>query len=80
MERVEGLPGVEFVAATLLIPMQGMAIDMPFAIEGRAPANGKFEGDEQWRFVSPHYFEALRVPLLRGRTFDPRDTGKSSMW
>jgi putative ABC transport system permease protein len=77
MERVEGLPGVEFAAATLLIPMQGMAIDMPFTIEGRAPANTKFEGDEQWRFVSPHYFEALHVPLLRGRTFDPRDIGKS---
>jgi predicted permease len=77
MERVEGLPGVEFAAATLLIPMQGMAIDMPFTIEGRVPVNTKFEGDEQWRFVSPHYFEALHVPLLRGRTFDPRDIGKS---
>jgi putative ABC transport system permease protein len=76
-ERVEGLPGVEFAAAALVIPMQGTAIDLPFTIEGRAPANGKYEGDEQWRFVSPHYFEALRIPLLRGRTFDPRDTGKS---
>jgi predicted permease len=77
MERVEALPGVEFAAASLVIPMQGTAIDLPFTIAGRAPANGKFEGDEQWRFVSPHYFEALRIPLLRGRTFDRRDTGKS---
>jgi len=76
-ERIEGLPGVEFAAATLLIPMQGTSIDLPFTIEGRAPAQGKYEGDEQWRFVSPHYFEALRIPLLRGRTFDRRDTGKS---
>ncbi len=77
MERIEGLPGVEFAAAALVIPMQGTAIDLPFTVEGRAPAKGKFEGDEQWRFVSPHYFEALHIPLLRGRTFDPRDTGKS---
>ncbi len=76
-ERIEGLPGVEFAAATLVIPMQGAAIDLPFIIEGRAPANGKYEGDEQWRFVSPHYFEALHIPLLRGRAFDQRDTGKS---
>jgi putative ABC transport system permease protein len=77
MERVEGLPGIEFAAAGLVIPLQGTAVDLPFTIDGRAPANGKSEGDEQWRFVSPHYFEAFRIPLLRGRTFDRRDTGKS---
>ena len=76
-ERIEALPGVEFAAAGVQLPMQGAAIDLPFVIEGRTPANGKAEGDEQWRFVSPHYFEALRVPLLRGRTFDRRDVGKA---
>jgi len=77
MEKIESLPGVEFASAALVIPMQGNAIDMPFTVDGRAPAQGKYEGDEQWRFVSPHYFETLHIPLLRGRTFDPRDTGKS---
>jgi predicted permease len=51
---------------------------MPFSIEGRPPKQGgKWEGDEQWRFVSPHYLEALRVPLLRGRFFNRQDTGNS---
>jgi putative ABC transport system permease protein len=77
MEKIESLPGVEFASAALVIPMQGNAIDMPFTVDGRAPAQGKYEGDEQWRFVSPHYFEALHIPLLRGRTFDRRDTAKS---
>ena len=77
-DRLESLPGVEFAAAELILPMQGKAIDMPFSVEGRAPAiNGKWEGDEQWRFVSPHYFEALRIPVLRGRSIDRRDVGKS---
>ena len=76
-ERIEGLPGVEFASAALVIPMGGSAIDLPFIIEGRVPAQGKFEGDDQWRFVSSHYFEALHIPLLHGRTFDRRDTGKS---
>jgi putative ABC transport system permease protein len=76
-ERIENLPGVEFAAAALVIPMGGNAIDLPFIIEGRVPAQGKYEGDDQWRFVSAHYFEALHIPLLRGRTFDRRDTGKS---
>jgi putative ABC transport system permease protein len=76
-ERIESLPGVEFAAAALVVPLQGSAIDLPFTIDGRAPAQGKFEGDEQWRFVSPHYFEALHMPLLRGRTIDRHDTEKS---
>jgi len=76
-ERIESVPGVEFASAALVIPMGGNAIDLPFTIDGRAPAHGKYEGDEQWRFVSTHYFEALHIPLLRGRTFDRRDTSKS---
>ena len=76
-ERIESLPGVEFASAALVIPMAGSAIDLPFTIDGRPPAQDKYEGDEQWRFVSPHYFEALHIPLLRGRTFDRRDTAKS---
>jgi putative ABC transport system permease protein len=77
-DRIESLPGVEFAAAALVIPMGGSAIDLPFIIEGRVPAQGKYEGDDQWRFVSSHYFEALHIPLLRGRNFDRRDTSNSA--
>ncbi|MGA3203958.1 MAG: ABC transporter permease, partial [Bryobacteraceae bacterium] len=76
-QQIESLPGVEFAAAAIAVPMQGPSFDLIFVIEGRAPANGRYEGDEQWRYVSPHYFEAFHIPLLRGRTFDRRDTGKS---
>ncbi|HLX46222.1 MAG TPA: ABC transporter permease [Bryobacteraceae bacterium] len=77
MERIEGLPGVAFAACTVVLPGQ-MGLDLPFSIEGRAPKiNGKWEGDEQWRFASPHYFDALRIPVLRGRAIDRRDTGQS---
>jgi putative ABC transport system permease protein len=76
-ERIESLPGVTFAASAVALPAQ-IGIDFPFSIEGRAPKiNGKWEGDEQWRFVSPHYFEALKIPLLRGRVFDRRDTDQS---
>lgn len=78
-ERIEALPGVQFAGSTVSLPMGDANVDLPFSIEGRQPKQGdKWEGDEQWRFVSAHYFEALRIPLLRGRLFNLRDTGKSS--
>lgn len=77
--RIEALAGVQFAAAAALLPMDGSDMDLPFSVEGREPKmNGKWERYEQWRFVSPHYFEALRIPLLRGRDFDLRDDGTSA--
>jgi len=78
-DRIEALPGVQFAGSVVALPMSDAEIDLPFTIVGRAPKEGaKLEGDEQWRCVSPHYFEALRIPLLRGRLFDLRDTGKAT--
>jgi len=75
-EHIETLPGVQAAAATVMLPVEG-GIDLPFIIEGHPPTNGTYNGDEQWRFVSPHYFSAFRIPLMRGRAFDLRDTGES---
>jgi putative ABC transport system permease protein len=76
-DQLEALPGVRAAAATVALPAEG-GIDLPFTIEGIPPAKGDlYNGDHQWRFVGPHYFSALKVPLLRGRAFDRRDTGNS---
>jgi putative ABC transport system permease protein len=75
--RLESLPGVEAAAATLSLPLSGINIDLPFTIAGRTPPKGVYEGDEQWRAISPHYFSALRAPLLRGRAFRESDSGTS---
>ncbi|SPF50825.1 conserved membrane hypothetical protein [Candidatus Sulfopaludibacter sp. SbA4] len=64
--RAEGIPGVESAALASTLPLFGQQ-DMIFDI-GRAPLKDfKFSGDVQWRFVSSHYFEVLRIPLLAGR-------------
>jgi putative ABC transport system permease protein len=76
-ERIESLPGVQAAAATVMLPVEG-GVDLPFSIEGRPPVKGGlYNGDEQWRFISPHYFTAFHIPLLRGRMFDERDSGSS---
>ncbi len=77
-ERLEGLPGVLAAAPAICLPVQNYGIDLPFNIEGRAPGNSPYHGDEFWRYVGPHYFSALKIPLLRGRVFDQRDTGPAT--
>lgn len=77
-DRIQALPGVLVASCAVSVPMDQVGIDMPFSIMGRTPKiNGKWEGDEYWRFVSPGYFETLRVPLLHGRYFNRMDTGKT---
>lgn len=77
VQRIEGLPGAQAATATIMLPIEG-GIDLPFLIEGRPPdKGGLYTGDEQWRAMSAHYLRTFRIPLLRGRAFDDRDTGKS---
>jgi predicted permease len=78
VQHVEGLPGVEAAAAAVALPVGGH-IDLPFSIIGKPPAKGNdYNGDEQYRFASPHYFRVFRIPLLRGRVFAETDVGNST--
>jgi predicted permease len=77
VRRLEALPGVEAAGAALALPST-IGIDMPFNITGKPPAKGEtYNGDEQWRFVSPHYFQAFHIPVLRGRAFRESDVSNS---
>lgn len=76
-DRIQVLPGVNAVGCAVMLPVEGSSIDLPFSIQGRQPKEGQWEGDEYWRFVSPGYFEALRIPVLRGRLFARTDTASS---
>jgi predicted permease len=77
VRRIEALPGVESAAVNAMLPGE-CCVDLPFNIVGKAPTEGQYNGDEQWRPISPHYFRAFHVSLLRGRVFGETDVANSA--
>jgi predicted permease len=73
--RLEGIPSVQSATSAIMLPLDGDDVDLPFNIEGRPAPKGGYDGDEEWRSVSSHYFHALQIPLLRGRVFSESDSG-----
>src|SRR5579862_3494586 len=71
-QRIQNLPGVEAVAASCCMPLEG-GYGLPFDIEGRPLTNGPFTGGAGWRNISPGYFSAYRIPLIHGRDFTELD-------
>jgi predicted permease len=70
LERIRAIPGVESAALSLGLPYQRI-LNMGTRIVGASGAPGDFVSSTA-TYVSPGYFEALRLPLLSGRTL--RDT------
>lgn len=73
LERVRALPGVVSVAAGKNIPFDLEEWDSSFHLTGHAPDPPGKEPSAEVSVVSPDYFRALGIPLLRGRSFGPAD-------
>jgi predicted permease len=72
-DRLLALPGVESAGAINALPVVEGAGDTRVHAAKDPPANeGEWRGAPV-RTVTAGYFEAMRIPLLRGRTFDARD-------
>ncbi len=75
LTRVRALPGVRTANLSTTLPGQGQYEDDAYAIHEDPPL-AKGQGlDADVRWVDPGYFAALRIPLLRGRTFLPQERG-----
>lgn len=66
-ERLRNIPGVEAVAETGTLQIDGGRWSEPFTPSGQPERNINFNA------VSPEYFRALRIPLVRGREFTARE-------
>ena len=73
LERVRNVPGVEAAAMTTALPLSQVESAMSFRVDGKAGPPPGSEPIANWRSVSPDYFRALGVPLLRGRAFTEQE-------
>jgi putative ABC transport system permease protein len=75
LDRVRAIPGVEVASlAGGGLPLRGDLRTVDFGIPGRElPRNTDIALNQ----ISPDYFQALKVPLLRGRLFADADTQNS---
>jgi putative ABC transport system permease protein len=77
-DRVAALPGVQAVGAISYLPLTGgLASRDAFKIVGQpAPKPGQEPGVEV-RVITPTYFQAMGIPLLKGRLLNERDVKES---
>ena len=76
LDRISGLPGVVAVGASQSLPIQGDYL-LGFNIQGRPPVPPEEAKSTNYYAVTPDYFKAMGIPLIRGRLFTDRDKGKS---
>lgn len=67
------LPGVRAVGFTTDLPLDGWNIGQPFEIVGDLPTDPSSRRSAHYQMVSPGYFDALGITVLKGRAFNERD-------
>jgi putative ABC transport system permease protein len=77
LERIEHLPGVRSAGSANYLPMSRIGAGDSFEIEGRPVTRPEDQRTSVVSVVGGHYFEAMGIPLLRGRLPGPADTEKT---
>jgi putative ABC transport system permease protein len=77
LEKIKALPGVASVGGINHLPLEGDLWDTGFEIEGRAKPRPGEVPDAVYRIVLPGYFEAMRLPVKRGRSITYRDNANA---
>ena len=73
LERIERLPGVRSAGYVNVLPFSTYDRGGTLFIDGSPPAEPGREPSVSYRVISPRYLEALKIPVIEGRTFDSRD-------
>jgi len=72
LPEIASLPGVTFAGVTHVLPFTGDYV-LGVLFEGRPPAKPSEVPSINYYAVSPGYFQAMGIPLKRGRSFTSND-------
>ena len=69
VDTISDMPGVTAVAASTALPLAGSVSGTGFSIEGHPRGEDGLPPVHRFEHAAPGYFEAMRIPLIAGRTF-----------
>jgi putative ABC transport system permease protein len=78
VDRIKALPGVEGAGAITNLPLSGANDSTSFIIEGREPSPDGKAPLTEYRSITPDYFRAMGIGLVKGRFFDETDQPNTS--
>lgn len=73
-DRFEHIPSVSAAGGVTALPLSELWAWGPINVEGRIPPPGENFINADERIVAGQYFEAMQIPLIRGRLFNDTDT------
>lgn len=77
LPEIRALPGVASAGYTSFLPIVAQGGLWPVSIPGQEQNTDIALHQASLRFITPGYFETMRVPLLRGRAVTDSDTDKT---
>jgi putative ABC transport system permease protein len=73
LERIQAIPSVQGVALANVLPAGGWSPTVPFLIDHAHTTDSAHHPTAGYRAVSSGFFEAMGIPIVRGRAFSTFD-------
>ncbi len=79
MQKIAAIHGIEAIGGANPLPLGGNSTGRSFMVSGAAPLPRGNHPGASFLIVKPDYFQAMRIPVLRGRAFNKSDTKESPL-
>ena len=74
LDRIQKLPGVRYAGAVSALPLGGVGGSGTITVDAPSVRLEDTEPEADGRVVTPDYFKAMGIALVRGRYFEDRDS------
>jgi putative ABC transport system permease protein len=73
LKEIQSIPGIESAGFIQMMPFLHVGNNTVMNVEGRPTYDVAHSVSIELRFISPSYFQAMKIPLLQGRFFTEND-------